>query len=281
MNTWRKGIAQWRCGKTLYLSVPFTWMMDDAEAVAKQHGGPVVAGGPAVKLVGAPWAETPNSCPFDVLSMHNPCATFTTRGCIRACRFCAVPRIEGDFRELQTWKPAPVVCDNNILASSRAHFTKVVDSLIQFEQVDFNQGLDMRLLSDWHLGELQRLHSVKLRFALDHSRLADVLRDTLTRCRAKGFRDFGVYVLVGFGDTPADAEQRLEFVRSLGVWPNPMRYQPLDAHAKNEYVASGWTDYELRRMCRYYSRLRWLEHIPFKDYLPDDAPLFAKEAHDG
>ena len=45
-----------------------------------------------------------------------------------------------------------------------------------------------------------------------------------------------------------------------------LRYQPLDATEKNGYVAPGWTDAELRRMTRYYSRLRWLEHIPYEDY---------------
>ena len=41
--------------------------------------------------------------PFSPLSLHNPDATFTTRGCIRACPFCTVPRTEGRFVELQDW----------------------------------------------------------------------------------------------------------------------------------------------------------------------------------
>jgi hypothetical protein len=88
VNQWRKGIARWTCGRTLYLSVPFTWLLDDARRLAEAHSGKVVAGGPAVKLMGAPWAsETPDECPFDVLAMHNPCATFTTRGCPNRCGF--------------------------------------------------------------------------------------------------------------------------------------------------------------------------------------------------
>ena len=30
MNTWRKHIAEWTIGDTLYLSVPFTWLLDEA-----------------------------------------------------------------------------------------------------------------------------------------------------------------------------------------------------------------------------------------------------------
>jgi len=71
MNQWRKGIASWKVGKTLYLSVPFTWLMGEAESMAKAHKGKVVAGGPAVKLMGAPWADTPNIVPFDTLAFHS------------------------------------------------------------------------------------------------------------------------------------------------------------------------------------------------------------------
>jgi hypothetical protein len=266
MNTWRKEIIQWRSGKTLYLSIPFTWMLEEAKRIAQGHKGKVIAGGPAVKLMGCDWAETSDTCPFDVLAMHNPCATFTTRGCTNACAFCAVPKIEGEFRELQTWKPAPVVCDNNILAASKNHFIKVIDSLTCFPEVDFNQGLEARILKPWHIEQMQRLRGVKIRFALDHTRNMPVVSDAIARCKAAGFRDFGVYVLIGFNDTPADALERLEFVRSLGIWPNPMRYQPLGSTEKNAYVAQNWTALELKRMMRYYSRLRWLEHIPYSDY---------------
>jgi len=56
--------------------------------------------------MGAPWADdTPDEAPVDVLRLHNPDATFTTRGCPRACPFCAVPRIEGKFRELRKGGP--------------------------------------------------------------------------------------------------------------------------------------------------------------------------------
>ncbi len=30
MNQWKKGIATWTVGKTLYISVPFTWLVDEA-----------------------------------------------------------------------------------------------------------------------------------------------------------------------------------------------------------------------------------------------------------
>ena len=278
MNQWRKGIAQWRVGHTLYLSVPFTWLLAEAEAIGRKHKGGVVAGGPAVDLCGAEWAETPGTCPYDTLSMHNPLATFTTRGCPNACAFCAVPRIEGDFRELPTWKPAPLVCDNNLLAASRAHFTRVIDSLVPFPACDFNQGLDARRFTRWHANQIARLRWPRVRFAYDHVRDEAAVAEAIMTAREAGIGTLGVYVLVGFNDTPDDARYRLDKVREWGILPNPMRYQPLDATEKNAYVAPGWTDDELRRMCRYYSRLNWLSHIPYEDYQGELGPLFARAA---
>lgn len=281
MNQWRKGIVGWRCSRTLYLSVPFTWLLDDAAALARHHktkGGKVIAGGPAVALCGAPWAsETPANTPFDVLAMHNPCATFTTRGCPNKCRFCAVPKIEGDFVEMDTWKPAPIVCDNNLLAASKRHFSKVINSLKCFPLVDFNQGLDARLFTSWHAGCLAALNKVIVRFAFDHIDCEFAVADAIGAARRAGLTDFRVYVLVGYDDTPEDALYRLEKVREWGAMPLPMRFQPLDAREKNEYVDPNWTEYELSKMCRYFFRLNHLGHIPYEQYVHGgETPLFAE-----
>jgi len=280
MNQWRKDIASWKCGGTLYLSVPFTWLISKAKILAESHKGRVIAGGPAVKLMGAPWAdETPDECPFDVLSFHNPCATFTTRGCPNRCPYCAVPRIEGDFRELNDWNPAPIVCDNNLLAASRKHFQRVIESLRPFPACDFNQGLDARLFTPWHAGRIARLKNPTVRFALDHVNHTGSLTDAVNTAKRAGLKKFAVYVLIGFKDTPEDAKQRLEYVRGLGIWPNPMRFQPLDAVEKDSFVEEGWTDYELRKMMHYYSRLRYLDHIPYDDYQYTQQYISTGKAH--
>lgn len=261
MNQWRKGIASWRVGKSLYQSIPFTWLLPEAERMAKQHKGRVVAGGPAVKLMGAPWADSiPDLVPYDTLSFHNPLATFTTRGCPNRCSFCAVPKIEGEFKQLTSWKHAPVICDNNLLASTKYHFERVIDSLIPFPVCDFNQGLDARLFTSYHADQLARLKKPHIRFSWDSIKTEGAVTDAVNLCKKYGFRDIGVYVLLGFKDTPEDAKYRLEKVRSWGLFPNPSRFQPLDCLQKNSYVAPGWTETELRKMMKYYYRLGWLDN---------------------
>jgi hypothetical protein len=275
MNQWRKGIASWKVGKTLYLSIPFTWLLDDAEIIAKQHKGKVIAGGPAVRLMGAPWAETPERVPFDTLAFHNPLATYTSRGCPNKCSFCAVPKIEGELIELDTWKPAPVICDNNITACSERHFEKVIDSLLPFPMVDFNQGLDAALFTDFHAWHLSRLHSVKIRFAFDNISRKKVNKQAIDLCNSHKLTNIGIYCLIGYNDTPETAKQRLEQIRAWGVMPNPMRYQPLNAIEKNSYVntENGWSERELRDIMRYYTKLNWLGHISYDEYKPEQDRL--------
>lgn len=274
---WLKSIARWTIGKTLYLSVPFTWMLPQAVALAREYDGPVIAGGPAVQLrpdVLKGLVKAVNQpCPVEPLLFHNPLATWTSKGCVNSCGFCAVPRLEGDFVQLPEWRLAPILCDNNLLASTRSHFNRVIDRLkllpketLRIQSVDFNQGLEARRLKPHHVRRLAELKAVKVRFAFDHVNHESAVAEAVKLCRSQGLKDFGIYVLIGFNDTPEDALYRLEKVRSWGIHPNPMRYQPLDTLAKNAYVSPAWDEEMLKAVVRYYSRLVWLGHISFEEY---------------
>jgi len=205
-----------------------------------------------------------NGCSVDALWRHNPNATFTSRGCIRKCAFCAVPKIEGDLVELDKWEPRPIVCDNNLLACSQKHFDKVIDSLRDVEGVDF-QGIDARLLTPYHAERLRELYLSVLRVAWDHVgsepwQGVDLLLDAgLPKSAIR------VYVLMGFNDTPEDAEYRLRTVRERGFLPCPQRYNPLGAMRRDAFVGSGWTNKELTRFMRYwYNPQVWA--VPFEEW---------------
>ena len=268
---WHNGLVEWTEGQHAYISVVFSWQLGQATARAvwlEAEGYQVHIGGPAAILnperVGV-WLDT---TPITALHRHNPNATFTTRGCIRKCPFCAVPLLEGDLVELSDWEPKPIVCDNNLLAASQAHFNRVIDSLKPLKGVDFNQGLDARLLTNRQAERLAELDLYAVRLAWDHINLERSFMDAFEALRRAGIplRLIRVYVLIGYHDTPDDALYRLDTVCSFGIRPNPMRYQPIHAERRNEYVDSGWTDAQLNRYMRYWSRLRWLEHIPFAEY---------------
>ena len=90
---------------------------------------------------------------------------FVTRGCIRKCWFCLVPKHEGALKEYNTVEsivrgvPGEVVkfLDNNILAYP--HHMDVFNWLIERgTRCEFNQGLDFRLVNDENLDALARLN---------------------------------------------------------------------------------------------------------------------------
>jgi hypothetical protein len=171
-----------------------------------------------------------------------------------------------------------MVCDNNLLAAPKGYFSRVIEALRVFCYVDFNQGLEAGRFTDWHAEQLSLLPSVKVRFAWDRLGEERAVATAVARARRAGLRDFGIYVLIGYKDAPDDALYRLETIRQWKIWPNPMRFQPLDAENKDAYVAPGWTDRELRRMMRYWSRQRWLGGVPYADYEPEDElPLLRPE----
>ena len=271
-KTWSKKFIEWKEGKDVFLSVVFTWDLPKAYQRAEDlssKGYHVHAGGPAVLLNPQYLADVAecNGKDIPVLHRHNPNATFTSRGCIRRCPFCAVPKIEGELVELEDWPVRPIVCDNNLLACSRVHFDRVVDKLKPLSGIDFNQGLDARLLTKYHAERLSELKCIA-RLAWDDIAYESAFRRAYQLLRNAGFPKsrIRVYVLIGYNDTPEDALYRLSEIWKTKSFPNPMRYQPLDALKKNSFVGEAWTETELRRYMHYWSRLVWCGRVPFKDF---------------
>jgi hypothetical protein len=283
---WGDGWTWWAEDGTAYVSCVFSWLLPDArdQCIALlSRGYRVRAGGPAVTLnpdyladvaqIGGEVAQA-QGLP---LRRHHPAATFTTRGCVRRCGFCAVPKIEGDLVELDDWEPRPVVCDNNLLAASRAHFDRVVDRLKAAHGrrrsskkqpvVDFNQGLDARLLTQYHADRLAEIDCM-VRLAFDHVALESQFMRAYERLRRAGIpkRRIRVYVLIGWRDTPEDAAYRLGLIQGLHLLPFPMRYEPLDAMERGAYVGPGWTGGELRRFMKYWTNIGKFGSVPFGEF---------------
>jgi len=281
---WPKKTVHWTENNTAYLSVVFTWNLPEAYSRCvwyRQQGFQVRAGGPAVELMPNYLSSLADvGGHVDALCRHKPNATFTSRGCIRNCPFCAVPKIEGSLVELRNWEPKPIVCDNNWLACSLRHFDTVVDTLKHLANVDFNQGLDARLLKQHHIDRLRELHLHCVRFAWDNIHLESTVMNAIDRLLAAGLpkSKIRVYVLVGFDDTPDDALYRCQTLKDRGILPNPQRYNPLDTLRKDSHVAPNWTARQLTDFIRYWSRQNWLKKIPFEEYaggvsVPDDAEM--------
>ena len=160
---------------------------------------------------------------------------FTTRGCIRKCKFCFVPKSEGYIRVVgdiyDIWDGEAkelTLLDNNILAIPE-HF-ELICSQVQQEGIiiDFNQGLDLRLINKW-LGEcLASIKTKDIRFAFDHPALEKVVREKVGMLReinGLGRKALFFYVLVGFDTTFEEDLHRVEVLKELGCRPYVMRHE--------------------------------------------------------
>lgn len=108
---------------------------------------------------------------------------FITRGCIRNCWFCKVPKYEGKLKaynqvaSIVRGVPGEVVkfLDNNILAypDHMAVFEWLIE---RGTRCEFNQGLDFRLVTDENLAALARLnYEGNYIFAFDDPKYQKVL----------------------------------------------------------------------------------------------------------
>ena len=109
---------------------------------------------------------------------------FITRGCIRNCYFCVVPKKEGKiykYRNIdQIVKHKEVILmDNNILAFK--NHKKILKELIDKKiRCQFNQGLDIRLIDDENAELLSKLRYIgNYIFAFDDLRLEKIIEEKL------------------------------------------------------------------------------------------------------
>jgi hypothetical protein len=102
---------------------------------------------------------------------------FITRGCVRNCEFCIVPQKEGkiylesenlfyDFWDKKNKEI--VIMDNNIFAMPNIFFEVCKALKKEKLKVDFNQGLDFRLLTDNICNELKLIKHKEYHFAFDY-----------------------------------------------------------------------------------------------------------------
>lgn len=155
---------------------------------------------------------------------------FTTRGCCRNCYFCIVPKKEGRFRINQ--HPSEfhdprhkkiVLMDNNILFD-KSWFYEVTDWIMANNmRVDFNQGLDIRLMDKdiaKRLAELKPIDS--WHFAFDSTDYQDQVIKGISMLNNAGVdvrHRINWYVYLHNDDQYEDALERCNLLRKLNALP--------------------------------------------------------------
>lgn len=276
-----------------YFSAIFTWDIPElvlAVNMVRHWGREVEIGGPAAtfmwKYVKAKTGITPHlgiDQRFEYVDGQYE-LTFTSRGCPHNCRFCGVSRVEPLFMVLDSFSPAPMVGDNNILATPMSHQKRVVKRLATLgEEIDFNSGFDVRFFKEEHYRLYSQLRLECWRFAFDTMQVEKDVRRVTRIMTRHGLDRHQVtfYCLIGFpGTTPEECLYRLNIIIKLGHNPYPMRFWPLNS-LNRKYVAPGWNEDLLQRMSAYYQTPylwmadSWENFKPGKklEVSPDQSPM--------
>ena len=158
---------------------------------------------------------------------------FLTRGCPRGCAFCHVAPKEGrkahkvaDLTEFWTDQKNIVLCDPNILACGE--WRDLFDQLQGSKAwVDFNQGLDIRLMTDEKADALEKLKIKEIHFAWDRCGDKERILPNLKRFRERSTinqRNAVVYVLCNFDSSFEEDLERVYTLRDMGYSPYVMLY---------------------------------------------------------
>lgn len=286
---------------------------------------------------------------------NNAYFAYMTRGCVNRCKFCAVPKLEPEYKEYISLKKQLeitkqrfgeqkdlLLLDNNVLASP--YFNKIIDEIkdcgfgkgakyerpneydiairnlkdsfnvraninkiiriyqdlynrlksveekndflkkindshcyytytaereqilnldtyirplyVKFHKpthvnryVDFNQGIDSRLITEENMKKLSEINIRPLRIAFDHWRLRDKYEKSVRIAAKYGIRNLSNYLLYNFTDTPDELYLRLRLnvllceELNVSIYSFPMKYHPITDskyYMNRDYIGKHW-----------------------------------------
>lgn len=172
---------------------------------------------------------------------------FLSRGCPRGCSFCHVAAKEGrrshkvaDLSEFWSGQKKIELLDPNILAS--AECSDLLDQIIHSgASVNFNQGLDIRFMTEEKAHKLSQIQIYAIHFAWDKYEDKDLIQDKfkdfrkISKIRDK---DLQVYCLVGDRERrilDQDLE-RIYWLRDNGFAPYVMIYNKEELPKGHELI---------------------------------------------
>lgn len=179
--------------------------------------------------------------------------SFTSRGCVRSCKFCNVRTLEPEFFLKNNWEkdidknlPAITFWDNNWLASPNIE-SDCLKLNKMGKRVDFNQGLDARLFDNDNAQILSMIKLDPVRFAFDNIAYEKSVVKAIKLAKKYFTSEIRVYVLYNFKDTPEDFYHRIDLLNREGVLSFPMEYRPPTEETR-KVPSYHWDSYLLRAM---------------------------------
>lgn len=188
---------------------------------------------------------------------------FLSRGCPRGCGFCIVGKKEGygsravaDLSEFWKGEKEIRLLDANLLACP--DWERLLWQLAEsMADVDFTQGLDIRLATPEKIEVLNRIKTKMLHFAWDdpETDLTAYFKRFTEFTSVKDERKRRVYVLTNFNSTQEQDLYRIYTLRDMGYDPYVMVYEKQTAPP------------ETRKLQRWVNNKRFFRAVPdFSDF---------------
>ena len=204
---------------------------------------------------------------------------YLTRGCPRNCSFCHTTQKDGcrsvkvaNLAEFWNGQKNVILLDQNILAC-RDHLELLSQLIESKANVEFNGGLDIRLITKQNVEMLKQIKLKCIHFAFDRYQDKQIVERNLKLFKDmtgynKDKHNILVYILVNYDTTLAQDIERIEFCRSLNFAPYVMIYDK--ANCNQIYN-------KLQRWCNnYFVFWRVKDFAEYKN-LTQEQRMFVKE----
>lgn len=277
---WTDGIAEWEEDNTTYLSVAFTYKLNEAFDRAQQarlFGRKVRVGGPAVFLMSEGKLHHPigliaqvGGIYPDAVFKHNQLATFASRGCPVGCHFCIVPKMEGaEFTLLPDFTPRPILCDNNLSALPAEYQDFIIEKYVKngVRLLDANSGFEPRTFNDEVYARWKPLVNEgrsPWRFAFDDMQEAEYVYRVFKMLKAEPSRRKRVYTIIG-NEPFEPCMERIHKTIEAGCEPHAQPFLDLTAMTREPRARFDWTTQKLKDVARWCNGWLWRQ-IPFTEY---------------
>jgi len=248
-----------------YISKVFTYTPDYTPSLAQL--GEIIKGGTGYDLTTKLPDEIDNMLPdYSIYGITDKAYGFLTRGCNYNCKWCVVSKKEGkvkpyrDIEEILQGRKKAIIMDNNILASD--YGVQQIEKIVKLGiKVDFNQGLDARLITPEIAELLSKIKWIRsVRFACDSDSMILLVIKAMDLLVSAGIGKwrFDNYLLLN--GRIESAYLRANEMRKYGVSINPQPYR--DFRTKNNIPQ--WQ----KDFARWGNRKQLYRSTDFKNYEP-------------
>lgn len=207
---------------------------------------------------------------------HKTAYGFLTRGCPNKCKWCIVPKKEGvikpymDVEEIAIdGRNELILMDNNILASD--HGIEQFEKIIKMNEgrkkkikVDFNQGLDARLVTDEIAKMLSRLKWIQqIRFGCDTPKQIEECEKACAMIDKHGYKG-GYFFYCILLDDFDESFSRVNHWKKKGSSRYLPHCQPFRDIGNKSQIIPQWQ----KDMARWTDRKHLFRSCEFEDFEP-------------